>query len=593
MRIFLIFVLSFNVTTLLAQPGESPIVEKGGQKYYEHTVQSGQTLWRLQEMYSVSSEEIVEINPEADGGLKVGQKVLIPFKESQKKLRDYQVEKGETLYGISRKFNTTVDDLLVLNPELESGLKNGQIIKVPTVAGESDNDIENSVITTENPFATDTTESANSEELVSFNDSIVEHTVLAHETLYSISKRYMVPIEKIMKINGLRSSSVKKGQVLTIPLKKENTGQVEIRNVIEEDPQIDPQDVVFEKKDHYKIALFAPFYLDYGKGYSEYVSNLATQYYLGVKTALDSLKLKGLNADVYIFDTKNDSASVMNILNTKGTSEMDLVISPFFNGTQLLVADFCFKHQIRMACPVKANGKILDDNPFVYASVPSDVKLIQGLARHVLKYNSNDNLVIVKPTKAEDIVLYNAFIKTFNEEPLEGSRPRLIETSVDGMKVFLQKSKDNVLIIPTNDNTFARKFMFTLNRSNFRARKDGLYVYGTKEWADFKDVNGGFKNTYNLHFASSNYVDYYTDEMIELNKQFRANFKTDMSMMAIQGYDIMTYFCSSFFMENDKPYLLMNGFDFQQISDNDGYMNNHVFVVQQEEFELIKAGHQE
>ncbi len=598
MRIFLIILLAFNYNLLFAQPGEAPIVDKGGQKCYEHTVQAGTTLWGLQQMYHVSSEEIIKYNPGVESGLKAGQKVYIPVKESQKKLIDYKVNKGETLYGISKKFDTTVDELMALNPELKDGLKKGQVIKVPSdedvVVRDNETVIQNEV-TTPNPFASDTVQVKEQEPLATdFNDSIVEHTVLAHETLYSISKRYMVPVEKIMEVNGLRNSSVKKGQILIIPLKKERTERVEIREVIDDiDRETDPLDVVFEKKDHYKIALFAPFYLDYGKGYSEYVSRIATQYYLGVKTALDSLKMKGLNADVYVFDTKNDSATVVGILNSKGVANMDLVISPFFSKTQQIVADFCYENQIRMVCPVKANGKILDNNPFVYASVPSDVKMIQGLAKYTLKHNSNDNIVIIKPTKPEDLVLYNAFIKTFKEEPYEGTRPRLIETNVDGMKVYLQKSKDNIIVVPTNNNTFARKFMFTLNRSNFRARKDGLYVYGTKEWADFTDVNGSFKNTYNLHFASPNYVDYYTEEMIELNKQFRANYKTDMSMMAIQGYDVMTYFCSSFFMENDQPYLIMNGYDFEQISESDGYMNNHVFILQQEEFELIKASHQE
>ena len=43
----------------------------------------------------------------------------------------YLVEKGETLYRISTKYGLTVADLTKANPELENGLKLGQILLIP------------------------------------------------------------------------------------------------------------------------------------------------------------------------------------------------------------------------------------------------------------------------------------------------------------------------------------------------------------------------------------------------------------------------------------------------------------------------------
>jgi len=57
--------------------------------------------------------------------------------------------------------------------------------------------------------------------------------------------------------------------------------------------------------------------------------------------------------------------------------------------------------------------------------------------------------------------------------------------------------------------------------------------------------------------------------------------------MAVQGYDIMTYFCSSFFLNNPNPSLVMNDFNLEKNSDEDGFENNHIFIIEQEDYELI------
>lgn len=47
----------------------------------------------------------------------------------------YEVQSGETLFGLSRKTGLTIDELTAKNPELESGLKSGMVIMIPAVTG--------------------------------------------------------------------------------------------------------------------------------------------------------------------------------------------------------------------------------------------------------------------------------------------------------------------------------------------------------------------------------------------------------------------------------------------------------------------------
>ncbi len=77
--------------------------------------------------------------------------------------------------------------------------------------------------------------------------------------------------------------------------------------------------------------------------------------------------------------------------------------------------------------------------------------------------------------------------------------------------------------------------------------------------------------------------------MMEKNKKFREINGTDFSKMSVQGYDVLMYFCSSFFLEDNHPDLLMNEFQMEQISPEDGFENKHAYLVEQEGFELVEV----
>ncbi|MEJ6599043.1 MAG: LysM peptidoglycan-binding domain-containing protein [Crocinitomicaceae bacterium] len=589
--IFLFVLLSSSLS--FAQPGVAPQKEVGGVMSYIHTVEPGNTLWGLQQMYGVKVGDIMSNNSNLNEGLSVGQKIIIPVPNYVKPLPEtskYKVKKGETLYGLSRKFNTTVDELIKINPELSKGLKKGQLIQVPgKIESEIAEEIEPEIIDepVPNPFVADTILETQETVTVSFSDSIVRHNVMSHETMYSISKRFMVSIEKIMEINKLSTTRLSEGQVLVIPVKSERITKVPVKPVPDVYEPDDNEPLIFEIKERYKIAVILPLHLDYGPGYSKYVSSVATQFYMGALMALDSLKAMGLNADVHFFDSKNDSAAVQALVNGSEFLDVDLVIGPFFSKTQAIVAEYCKNNKIRMVCPVSSESKLLEKNRLVYASVPSNITLVTGLAQYVLRTHAKDKIILVKSTDKDDLPLYEAFRKSFNESPMLGEiRPALRETTIDGMKSYLDRSSKNIIIIPTLDKTTGVRFMNTLNRSSFKAKPDEIYVFGMKEWVDFTDINNIYKNKFNLHFGSPNFVDYYTDEMIELNRTFRREYNTDMSKMAVQAYDVFLFYCSNFFLENQKPNLMMNNFRMEQFSESDGYENQNVFIVEQEEYEL-------
>ncbi len=598
MNKFLIAFILLLPIGVFAQPGVAPVEEVDGKRYYAHKVEPGNTLYGLSRVYGLSVDEIVATNPMLKEGLKVGQKVLIPVTEetiSQMATMEYKVKKSETLYGLSKKFNISIDDMFALNPELKDGLKKGQIIKVPKSDDVAVEVVEtNERPSTPNPFVTDTTELENGvteHYSFTFSDSTVRHIVLAHETMYSVSKRFMVSIEEIMDKNGLTSTSIKEGQVLIIPVKTERIERVEIKPIGPLD-NYDPNGegaLEFPVKDEYNVVMLLPFYTQGAGRSGRKVSNYATQFYMGARMALDSLEKKGARLNVRVLDSKNDSSHVASLLSDTAMLHTDLFIGPFFQKNIEPVAAFCKENRIRLVAPVSVNDDFVDSNRLIYQGVQSKEGLMELLAIHMLENHAGDHIVLVKPTKESDMSMYEAFKETFQTTPYDGERPVLVESTTGSFTEQIRRGVNTRFVIPTNDRTTAMKFLNSINRSAFRSRPKNLFVYGTKDWSNYGDLNNAYKNKYNFHFASPNFLDYYTDEVVSMNKQHRDWYKTDLSRMAVHGYDIVSYFCSQFFLDGHDPYLMMSKFEMTQMNPKGGYKNRDVYVVVQDEFELFDS----
>ena len=103
---------------------------RGGQRFVKHRVASGETLTALTRRYHVTLDQLTAANPQIKNGLGVGQIVYVPRPAAGRATAAapdkspsaavavparYTVVKGETLFGIARKFQLTPDELIKLN----------------------------------------------------------------------------------------------------------------------------------------------------------------------------------------------------------------------------------------------------------------------------------------------------------------------------------------------------------------------------------------------------------------------------------------------------------------------------------------------
>lgn len=120
----------------------------------------------------------------------------------------YTVEASEGLYRISKKFNVLQADIYKANPGISEAIKAGQTLYIPVNNGNSGKSTQKS----------------------SYQKKIIEHKVLAKQTLYSISKMYGVEQSDIVGMNPeIQGNTIKIGQTLKIPISNMTKGQEQER----------------------------------------------------------------------------------------------------------------------------------------------------------------------------------------------------------------------------------------------------------------------------------------------------------------------------------------------------------------------------
>ncbi len=187
-------------------------VQVKGLKYFEHKVEKGNTLYNLSKAYGVSKADIVQANPIlGNTNMRIGQTILIPAsaQRQQQYATIYHIVKhGETLYSIARAYQSSVEELKQLNYMSDDALSEGQYIKVyqRSNAEYDELDTDNTVL----------------EEDVS-TPQPTYHIVRPKESLYAISKQWGVSVQDIMQANNLKSHHIRAFDTLQIPLQAGTT----------------------------------------------------------------------------------------------------------------------------------------------------------------------------------------------------------------------------------------------------------------------------------------------------------------------------------------------------------------------------------
>lgn len=191
------------------------------QENLQHTVRKGESLYSISKKYKVTVSQLETLNPAAKKGLTINSILQISAKKEIEDVLEHEVVAKETLFGLSKKYNISIEKLKQLNPSIESeGLKVGQVLQVSKTKNHS---IFEEVVVEKSKRKKDKVEK---------NQELQEvfHTVLPKETKYGLSKKYKISISELEQLNP----QIKKDLAVGARLVIRTSEKIEKEAVVEE-----------------------------------------------------------------------------------------------------------------------------------------------------------------------------------------------------------------------------------------------------------------------------------------------------------------------------------------------------------------------
>ncbi|MCX7862133.1 MAG: LysM peptidoglycan-binding domain-containing protein [Bacteroidales bacterium] len=606
-----LFAIIFSILTINSYTQEvkksSEIEVVQGKKYYIHTVQKGETLYSIAKAYEVSMDAIAYENPDVFQGIKPEQKLKIPILATPFEKKEHEVQKGETLYGIAKKYNTTIEEIVQLNPDVIKGIKPGQLLMIPvrTVASADYQQPKNVVEQKNIPSA-----------------NVTKHIVKKGETIYGICKLYNIEQEKLYEWNpSLKQVNLQVGQELLIyatPKSNElNTKTTkETENIdtnikqnsttIKAIEAIDCQKAIQTKT--IKVAILLPLQNDFAILEEEESStdpNIKLspksylEFYEGFLLAIDSIRKSGTNIELWQYEIKRDSSKVIQLLNDKNLQNADLIIGPFHENIFEMVASWAESKQIPVINPVMPSNKALYNCSNVIQLNTTLNSQIEQFARYMASFDSL-NMIIVHTNSNEDIQILTIYKKHYIESYTDNFKSKLPslkeinyhQSGQEGLEKLLHRNKINIVFIPSQSQVFVINLMTKLNELTKSYRIILCYM---PTWKKFEN-NIELEHLFNLntHAFQPFYIDYNRPEVNNFVRFYRFYFKTDPSRLSFLGFDAGIYFLSmiknygkSFYscINHCDAKTLSSNFYFEKVGKNGGYENKGLFILRYDNVE--------
>ena len=433
--------LAFVATIAQAQMNLPQTTVSGHQLYY-YEVGAGESIYDIAAKLGITKDEIIKNNPKAADGIEKGMRLFFPVNKGEAAVVDaistplgqrHTVEQGETLYGLAKRYGTTVEELIAANPDAEKGIKIGQVLTIPSSGTTVDANQQ-----VQDAFSRNSTMQMAAPQ----GSDPVFHTLQEGEDICSIAKQYNATIEGIItanpglkpvqyttgakvkvvpntalpfiyertgrryykyeakrgetyasiaKDNGITEAElkaanpdlkkVKKGKVLTLPkpVVERVTGEMttipieELREYY--GPRIDElyYNLVGKRlESEVNIALILPFQLH--KSAPPKQAYLYTDYYKGMLLALDSAaRITDKHINLKVYDTQHNLNVTDSLLALPELLTMNMIIAPSEPQQLTRINAFGKANGVPVMNCFTTKNEDYKDNPYVYqVNTPTD-----------------------------------------------------------------------------------------------------------------------------------------------------------------------------------------------------------------------------
>lgn len=459
------------------------------------------------------------------------------------------------------------------------------------------------------------------------------HTVEKGQTLYSISKTYETTINIILTNNTSAIDGLKMGDKLKIPVagsseptKKETTKGTAVKSSAADSskkprapfnikniligPQKQPKDSVaahieIKPIGDIHVAVFLPLSLDavkeldpaktaYGDAKMPDEIKIGIEFYEGMKIAFDSLKRKGFEGRLHVYDSNTDSAGIVKLLKKPEIKEMDLIIGPLYGKIFEPVLSFAKENKINIVSPTLQANSMLIENPNTSKVTPSYVTQAEVLALYISEKYSGQNIISFNSAIPKDKPYLDAFKQTANPILKKSNADTVKEITFSTLKNFISDKKSNIVVIPSGNQSFVVEAINNLYLLK-QEKQDTvtLLVFGMSNWEDIESLDYGYLNTLSAHITSNSFVDYKNPQTKKFILKYRKEFKTEPTQYVFLGFDVAYFYLNGLqqygnSLQKKLPEIKQKGiqteFNFYQLNENSGYENKGIGIMKFENY---------
>lgn len=616
------------------------------QNYKQHIVEQGETIYTLSNKYKVTSQQLLELNPDLKSGLKYGQVLLIPAQSevltqrSIKKYNKHRVRRKETLYSLSKKYAITELDIKEANKELYSNpLRKGDRIKIPvfeeliTAAKEVETKeslpvlsklpngtylvqpsegmyrialkygIKTDSLQRLNPNVKDLKpgmilnvpkkiNTVKPNDLVSApidNNQFIEYVVPEKMGMYSLKKIARMSEDSMLSMNPELKNGLKKGMTILIP--NPNYGKlIAVKTKISVTANLVDSLRNFKRQ---RLAIMLPFSLqkideiniDKDNLKSDKTMRIALDFYSGLKIAIDSANTMGIPVDYDIFDTQKSLQTTKSILDATDFSDYNVVIGPLVSNNVVETAKKLRGSNVPVISPLTNTNVRLYRN--LFQARPDDAILKTQLKEYLVAYAAGKHVILI--TDNDNLELKNEFATLLPKATIliPDDKKNYI-TNIECINL-LKSDIENVVILATNNEGLIKVAVssYSAKVTTHRITMFGLENYEKMELSNTKlaRLNYIFPRMFKESDHKNSFIDtYYSIHNITPNAFATRGFDVTLDIILRQASASDLYESA---MKNGQTVMTENKFDYSK-EFLSGFYNDAVYILQYQKDLTIK-----
>lgn len=442
--------------------------------------------------------------------------------------RFHTIQKGETLYALTKLYRVTAADICAANPGLSAAnFKIGAVVLIPEASSKATAEKKDTV-----------TVKVQEHRGIAGSDCREMHAVKRKETLYSIARDFGVTFQELQEANPETKKEgfvLKKKMVLCIPYHDVAAEQKKAAPTNEE---------LFHqaKKPSSGLSLIRMGVILPLKEKTA-TAKRALDYYRGLLMAVDSLKRTGLSFEIHTFDAGQTAEDLEKVLQKPEMSSLDIIFGPV-DPTQIqAVSKLSKTSKIPVVVPFYSRSEEVRTNPYLFVlNAPDSVqdREVTNLFHSVF---ANHNVLLIETGDVVEPLVAEL------KKNLKDIRYASLPLSENVLFSRLDPNRENVIVLTAADIKFFNILMPVLKGVLHAHPQLKVKLFGYPGWLPYTSNLLEEYYVANTYIYSPFFLDYASAGYRRFSNEFHRNFHEEMlsvtPRVAVYGFDSGIYFLKS------------------------------------------------